>query len=67
VVSGAPGREHLLAILTDEPLDLDWMPVNPKVPAHVLNQADIDDLIKKLNALEENKWTALSTYFDVIS
>ena len=67
VVSGAPGREHLLAILTDEPLDLDWMPVNPKVPARVLNQADIDDLIKKLNALEENKWTALSTYFDVIS
>ncbi|MEA1946266.1 MAG: TIR domain-containing protein [Thermodesulfobacteriota bacterium] len=67
VVSGAPGREHLLAILTDEPLDLDWMPVNPKVPARVLNQADIDNLIKKLNALEGNKWTALSTYFDVIS
>ena len=67
VVSGAPGREHLLAILTDETLDLDWMPVNPNDPARVLNQADIDDLIKKLNALEGNKWTALSTYFDVIS
>jgi len=67
VVSGVPGREHLLAILTDEPLNLNWMPVNPNVPARVLNQADINNLIKKLNALEENKWTALSTYFDVIS
>jgi len=26
---------------------------------------ELDELIKKLNALEGNKWTALSTYFDV--
>jgi len=48
VVSGAPGREHLLAVLTDDPLDLDWMPVDPRVPARVLKHSDIDDLIRRI-------------------
>jgi hypothetical protein len=67
VVSGSPGREHLLAILTHEPLSLDWMPEAPNIPARVLNQTDIDDLMDNLNALEGDQWTALSTYFDVIA
>jgi len=66
VVSGNHGREHLLAILTDEPLGLDWMPKDTEIPARVLNQADIDELVDNLNALEGNKWTVLSTYFDVV-
>lgn len=67
VVSGKPGREHLLAILTDEPLGLDWMPANPKVPARLLSPADIDTLLSRLRDLEGDRWTALSTYFDVLA
>lgn len=66
-VSGKPGREQLLAIITDEPLGLDWMPKDPKVPARVLSQANIDTLLARLRDLEGNRWTALSTYFDVIA
>jgi hypothetical protein len=64
-VSGQPGREHLLAILTDEPLGLDWMPKDPKVPARVLSPADIDTLLARLRGLEGDRWTALATFFDV--
>ena len=67
LVTGEPGREHLLAIITDEPLNLDWMPDDPKTPARILDQADINELLNRLRALEVSKWTALSTYFDVIS
>jgi hypothetical protein len=66
-VSGQPGREHLLAILTDEPLGLDWMPNDQNVPARVLSPADINTLLARLRELEGDRWTALSTYFDVIA
>ena len=65
VISGKPGREHLLAIITEEPLELNWMPTDPKIPACVLSQADIKALIDQLRNLDGNRWTALSTYFDV--
>jgi hypothetical protein len=48
VVSGQPGRVYLLAILTDEPLGLAWMPADPKIPARVLSPADIDTLLARL-------------------
>lgn len=67
VITGKPGREQLLAIITDEPLGLDWMPKDPKIPARVLNQADIDLLLNRLRTLERNRWTTLSTYFDVLA
>lgn len=67
VITGKPGRENLLAIITDEPLGLDWMPDNQKIPARVLDQDDIEALLTKLNSLEANRWTAMSTYFDVTS
>jgi hypothetical protein len=67
VVTGNPGREHLLAIITDEPLGLDWMPTDPKIPARVLNQADINTLLTRLRDLEGDRWMVLSTYFDVIA
>jgi Domain of unknown function (DUF4384) len=67
VVTGKPGREHLLAIITDESLGLDWLPTDPKKePARVLKQADIDALLARLRNLEGDRWTALSTYFDVV-
>jgi hypothetical protein len=67
VVTGKPGREHLLAIITDESLGLDWLPTDPKKePARVLKQVDIDALLARLRNLEGDRWTALSTYFDVV-
>jgi hypothetical protein len=67
VVTGKPGREHLLAIVTGEPLGLDWLPTEPKVPARVLIQADVDTLLARLRGLAGDRWAALSTYFDVIT
>ncbi len=52
VVSGQPGREHLLAILTEEPLEPDWMPRDPKrEPARVVSAADIEMLLVRLQAV----------------
>lgn len=67
VVTGKAGREHLLAIITDELLGLDWMPNSVKEPARILRPADIDTLLKRLRGLEGDRWTVLSTYFDVVS
>jgi hypothetical protein len=66
VVTGRPGREHLLAVVSDEPLGLDWMPTDPAVPARVLSQPDVDALLDRLRRRDARRWTALSTYFDVI-
>jgi serine/threonine protein kinase len=66
VVSGQPGREHLLAIVSDEPLGLDWSPSNPRMPARVLSQDDIGMLLARLRSLNVDRWTALSTYFEVV-
>jgi TIR domain/Domain of unknown function (DUF4384) len=66
VVTGNPGREHLLAVLTDHPLGLDWMPRDPRIPARVLSRTDIDELLARLHGMEANQWMALSTYFDVM-
>ena len=67
MVSAQPGRVYLLAILTDEPLGLDGMPNEPKVPARLHSTADIDTLLARLRDLEGGRWTALSTYFDVMA
>jgi hypothetical protein len=66
VVSGATGQEHLLAILTDEPLQLDWLPQDTKVPIRVLDQKDIEELLKRLDELAVNQWTVLATWFDIL-
>lgn len=66
VVSGKPGREHLLAIITDDPLGFEWLPQDPKIPARVLSGEDTELLLSRLHDLEGNRWTALSTYFDVL-
>jgi hypothetical protein len=66
-ITGTPGREHLLAVISDQPLDLNWMPADPYVPARVLDDADIEILLAKLRSIEPGSWTALATYFDVSS
>ena len=55
VISGQPGREHLLAILTDEPLGLDWRPNDPNVPTQMLNPADIATLLDRLRDREGDR------------
>jgi hypothetical protein len=64
-VSGAPGREHLLAIITEEPLALDWMPNDSTVPARVLSSEDLAVLAKRLHDMKGDDWSALATYFDI--
>lgn len=65
-LSGAPGKEKLLAILSDGPLELDWLSNDPEAPARVLSSEDIESLFARLQALEEGRWTALSSYFEVV-
>lgn len=67
VVTGKPGREHLLAILTEAPLGLDWMPADPRTPARVLTPTDVATFLAVLRELGADRWVALSTYFDVIA
>lgn len=64
-VSGEQGREQLLAIITDRPLGLDWMPPDPATPARVLNAQDVELLLTRLHQLDPANWVALATYFDV--
>jgi hypothetical protein len=64
-ISGRAGRERLLAIITDEPLGLEWLPTDPKTPARVLSHAEINSLLERLRSLNRDRWTALSTYFDI--
>jgi hypothetical protein len=66
VLTGVPGREELLAIITDEPLELGWMPPMPRVPARVLAADDVATLLDRLRALPAGTWTALATWFDVV-
>jgi hypothetical protein len=68
LVTGQPGRERLLAILTDEPLGLNWTPNDPDTqPARVIDQNDINRLLRRLQSLDVSHWTSLATYFDVIA
>lgn len=61
------GREHLLAIISNEPLGLDWLPHDPQEPARVLAHDDINALLTRLRGLDGGRWRVFSTYFDVIA
>ena len=65
VITGRPGRELILAVITDQPLGFDWLPHDSQTPARVLNQSDLDALLARLRELEAAEWTALSTYFEI--
>jgi hypothetical protein len=65
-VTGKPGREHLLAIITEKPFEFDWLPQDERIPARQLNKADIELLLTRLKNLEGNQWMALATYFDIV-
>ena len=67
MLTGEPGREELLAIISDVPLGMNWMPNKSNIPATILTATDISDLVAKLRELEEDSWMALSTYLDILS
>ncbi len=64
-LSGAAGKEKLLAVISDEPLGLDWLPSDSDTPARVLSEDDIELLFARLQRLGEGRWTALASYFEV--
>ena len=66
-ISGSTGREQLLAIVSDESLDLDWTPRKPDAPTRILDEQDCIDLLSCLGKLDANHWSAQSTYFDVVN
>ena len=59
------GREHLLAIVSDEPLGLDWLSRDAERPARVLSQSDLDALLARLRALDASRWRAFMTNFEI--
>lgn len=65
-ITGPSGRERLLAIITNRPLGLDWMPHDRKQPTRLLRSDDIDKMLTELHKLPEDQWIALSTYFEVV-
>jgi hypothetical protein len=65
VVTGKSGREQLLAVITDESLDVDWMPAEPKTPSRVLTADDIGAVLERLRELPSDRWMVMATYFDV--
>ncbi len=67
VVSGKPGREDLVAIISEQPLVKDWLPADERLPAKTLSEADVAQLLQTLQQLPATSWIALSTYFDVIA
>jgi hypothetical protein len=66
VLTGIPGRESMLAVITDEPLGLDWMPPDTTVPARVLDGLDLLKLGSILSNLRPDHWAVLATDFDVV-
>lgn len=65
-LSNGPGREQLLAVITDEPLGLDWLPPDSRRPARPLDAQDVELLLIQLHQLDPTSWVALATYFDVV-
>ncbi len=66
VITGIPGREDVLAIVSGQPLCLDWMPPDRSRPTRILSEGDVTRLLDLLNQLPPANWTALKTHFEII-
>jgi hypothetical protein len=67
VITGTAGREHLLAIVSSAPLGMDWMPMHAeRVPARLLSDDDVRDLLRWLQDMPADSWSALATYFEIL-
>jgi hypothetical protein len=65
-VSGRAGREHLLAIVTDEPMGLNWMPHDPDTLSRSLDARDVELLLARLHRLDPAKWAAYATFLEIV-
>jgi hypothetical protein len=65
-VTGKPGREQILAIISRDPIEMDLMPERPEAPARVLTPAEIEAVVGRLRERESSEWVAISSYFDVV-
>ncbi|MBI3649591.1 MAG: hypothetical protein HY231_00915 [Acidobacteria bacterium] len=66
-LSGAPRKEKLLTINSNEPLGLDGLPKDAETPAGALSENELESLFARLQQLGEGRWSALSTYFEVVA
>lgn len=64
-VTGNPGREQILALISREPLNTNLMPDKAEIPAKVLTHDEIEGILTELRQRESADWMALSTYFDL--
>jgi len=64
-VAGKPGKERLVAIITDEPLGLDWLPLDSASFVHTLDLEDIENLLERLWSLRENSWQVLAIGLEI--
>lgn len=65
-ISGRPGRERLVAIITDAPTGFDWMPHEAGEPARALDARDVELLLAHLRRLDPATWAAYATHLDIV-
>jgi hypothetical protein len=65
VVTGVSGREQVVVVLTEQPLPLDWMPTEQRMPARMLTEADFEKLLGLIRKLRPGSSTALATRREV--
>jgi hypothetical protein len=66
-VTGVTGREHLLAVLSDEPIGQQWnVAAGDRLPARTLTDGDVSELVQRLRAIPGDRWIALATYFEIL-
>jgi len=67
IVTGVPGRERILAIVTKKDLGLGWASQSSHEPARVLSPEHEKQLVSRLRELEPDQWVSFSTYFELVT
>lgn len=65
-VSGKIGRERLLAIITKDPLGLNFMPREFDKTTRILSPIDVEKLIERLREMNSDQCDLISGYFEVL-
>lgn len=65
LVTGQSGREHLLAIVAEAPILPEWGSAARHAPARLLSAVDEALLVAQLRDRASDRWTTMSTFFEV--